>query len=275
MSNLTSPKYPSVKIEARPSHERGQYQNSWLKAFHSFSVPSYQDKRYMRFGSIRIINEDRVAPSNGFGLHPHSEMEIFTYIVSGELEHKDSMGNVEALKRGDVQLTSAGTGIRHSESNSNASHEAHLLQIWAYPSTDKLTPAYYTRHFTDEEKKDTLVRIVAPFNSRGVTSERDGAGPAPVHSPITLYATLISPTKSVTHVFPASVSAEPRKAYVQLPQTSGHNAGEARGARVRLNGGLELSEGDAAFVWGQEGDILEIENVGSELVAEVLVFDIE
>jgi len=274
MYNLTSPRHPSVKIEARPSHERGQYQNNWLKAFHSFSVPSYQDKRYMGFGPVRIINEDRIAPSNGFGFHPHREMEIFSYIVSGELEHKDSMGSLETLKRGDVQLTSTGTGIQHSEFNRHTSNEAHILQIWAHPSIGKLTPAYFTRHFTDEEKKDTLVPIVAPVNSKGVSSEREGTGPAPVQSSLTLYATLISPSKTVTHVFPTPVSSEPRKSYVQIPQTSGHNPGEAQGARVRLNGGLELSEGDAAFAWGQEGDKLEIENVGDK-VAEVLVFDIE
>jgi len=274
MYNSISPKYPSVKIEARPSHERGHADHGWLKTFHTFSFASYGDANYMGFGPLRVINEDRVQASKGFGLHSHREMEIFSYVVSGELEHKDSMGNLEILKRGDVQLTSAGTGIQHSEYNRNRSKQVHFLQIWANPAVSKLAPNYFTRHFTDEEKRDTLLRIVAPVGSEGVSSKREDSGPAPVQSPVTLYATLLSPSKTVTHIFPTPVSSEPRKSYIHVVQTSGYNTGEAKGARVRLNGGLELAEGDGAFAWGREGDKLEVENVGDK-VAEVLVFDIE
>ncbi|KAG8939885.1 hypothetical protein FRC00_013434, partial [Tulasnella sp. 408] len=229
----------------------------------------------MSFGNLRVINEDRVEPTEGFGTHGHREMEIFSYVVSGELEHKDSMGNLEILKRGDIQLTSAGTGIRHSEYNRNNKSGVHFLQIWAEPHTRGLKPKYFTRHFTDEEKTDKLVTVVAPLGSEDVKEEREASGPAPVQSNVTLKSTILSPGKSVEHIFPAPASGETqRKGYVHVIQTSGYNTGAAKGNKVRVNGGLELSEGDGAFAWGAAGDKLQIENVGTT-PAEVLVFDID
>ena len=221
--------------------------HDWLKTFHTFSFASYYDPKYESFGNLRVINEDRVEPTTGFGTHGkpsryshswcfclhayeslgHREMEIFSYIVSGELEHKDSMGNLEILKRGDIQLTSAGTGIRHSEYNRNAKEVVHFLQIWAQPSVNGLTPKYFTRHFTDEEKKDTLVTVVAPIGAEGVTETREGSGPTPVQSPVTLKATILSPGKTVEHTF---TGAE-RKGYVHVIQTSGYNTLAAKGNR--------------------------------------------
>jgi hypothetical protein len=167
-----------------------------------------------------VINEDRVDPNEGFGTHPHREFEIFSYIVKGELEHRDSMGNLEIMKRGDLQMTSAGTGIRHSEYNRHTSKPVHFLQvrflssvrervslsslfrcsrsltlaldscafrqIWALPNESGLKPTYYTRHFTDDEKKAGLVRVVAPVGGKGVSEEREVAGPAPVRLPLSL-----------------------------------------------------------------------------------------
>lgn len=172
------------------------------------------------FGPLRVINEDRVDPNEGFGTHPHREFEIFSYIVKGELEHRDSMGNLEIMKRGDLQMTSAGTGIRHSEYNRHTSKPVHFLQvrflssvrervslsslfrcsrsltlaldscafrqIWALPNESGLKPTYYTRHFTDDEKKAGLVRVVAPVGGKGVSEEREVAGPAPVRLPLSL-----------------------------------------------------------------------------------------
>jgi len=222
-----------------------------------------------------VINEDRVEPSEGFGTHGHREMEIFSYVVRGELEHKDSMGNLEILKRGDVQLTSAGTGIRHSEYNRNDKEQVHFLQIWAQPSKSNLTPKYFTRHFTDEEKTDKLVTVVAPIGDKDVQEVREGSGPAPVQSPVTLKATILNPGKVVEHTFPSPAADQAaRKGYIHVVQTSGYNTGAAKGSRIRVNGGLELAEGDGTFAWGQAGDKLEIESIGST-PAEVLVFDIE
>ncbi|OJT07148.1 Quercetin 2,3-dioxygenase, partial [Trametes pubescens] len=150
-----------MKVIPRRSDERGQADHGWLKTFHTFSFAGYHDPQHEQFGPLRVINEDRVDPKTGFGTHAHREFEIFSYIVNGELEHRDSMGNVEIMKRGDLQMTSAGTGIRHSE-HSHGSKQVHFLQIWSVPSTRGLTPQYFTRHFTDEEKKDQWAHVVAP-----------------------------------------------------------------------------------------------------------------
>jgi hypothetical protein len=274
VNNTLSPKHPNVKFELRPSQERGNADHGWLKTFHTFSFANYYDGKYDSFGALRVINEDRVKPSTGFGTHSHSEFEIFSYVVAGELEHKDSMGNLEILKRGDLQMTSAGTGIRHSEKCAG-NKPVHFLQIWAKPQTGRLPPKYYTRHFTDDEKRDKLVRIVAPSGADGVSDEREGSGPAPVHAQLSLYATLLSKEKTVTHAFGKPVNGSaPRKAFVQVIQTSGYNPSTATGSRVRLNGGLELGEGDGTFAWAKEGEKIDIENIGDK-TAEVLVFDIE
>lgn len=166
----------------------------------------------------------------------HREMEIFSYVVSGELEHKDSMGNVEVLRRGDIQHTSAGTGIRHSEYNKpGATTPVHFIQIWAMPNTQNLEPKYFARHFTDEEKTDKLVTVVAPVGDEGVVHEREAQGPAPVMSNLSLKATIISPGKSVEHVFPAPAEGTPaRKGYIHVVQTSGYNTLQAKGNRKLL-----------------------------------------
>jgi len=261
-----------AKLTLRPSVERGHADHGWLKTFHTFSFASYQDGDHEKFGTLRVINEDRVAPRTGFGTHSHREFEIFSYIVNGELQHNDSMGNVEVLKRGDLQLTSAGTGISHSE-KAHGNQEVHFLQIWSLPSKSKLAPAYFTRHFTDEEKKDTWVRVVAPVGADGVSSKREDSGPTPVQSPLTLYSTLLSPSKSLTHTIPTGVS----KGYIHVIQTSGYNPEASKGAEVKVSGdGVEqiLKEGDGAYLYTSAGKELKVENVGGG-VAEVLLFDLE
>ncbi|KZS94552.1 pirin domain-containing protein [Sistotremastrum niveocremeum HHB9708] len=256
-----------IQFVVRPSEDRGGDNHGWLKTFHTFSFAGYQDPKWSSFGSLRVLNEDRVEPKTGFGTHSHKEFEIFSYLVSGELEHKDSMGNTEVLKRGDLQMTSAGTGIRHSE-HSHGGKQVHFLQIWSVPSTRGLTPKYFTRHFTDQEKQDKLVRIVAPIGAPGVTEAREAEGPAPVHSPLTLFATIISPSKSVVHTLGS------KKVHIHVVQTSGYNTGKSSGASIRLNGSTSISEGDAVFGTGEPGDKIEIENTG-DIPAEVLVFDLD
>jgi len=256
----------------RPSKERGNADHGWLKTFHTFSFATYQSAEHDQLGSLRVLNEDRVAPKTGFGTHSHKEFEIFSYVVNGELEHQDSMGNSEVLKRGDLQMTSAGTGIRHSE-KCHGSKEVHFLQIWATPSERGLPPKYYTRHFSDDEKHNKWAHIVAPATANGVSQERDGVdGPAPVHAPLSVYASLISPTTALNH------SAEHDKAYVHVIQTSGYNAGVGNGAHVKVSvdeDTVELREGDGVYVTGLLGRNLIVENVGDNTIAEVVLFDVE
>ena len=269
----------------------------------------YYDPRFSKWGSLRVINEDRVEPYEGwvqclspppghYSLHlalvltltvnskssatlstansNSEEPSLFHFLQSltVDLSSRDSMGNVEVLKRGDLQLTSAGTGIRHSEKTYGSS-PVHFLQIWSLPQGSGLAPKYFTRHFTDAEKTDRLVTIVAPVGSEGASEEREGDGPAPVQSPLYLYATLLSKGASVTHKLRHSdISPGQRKAYVHVIQTSGYNTGKAKGNRVLLNSGLELAEGDGAFAIGEGGQPIEIKNVGDN-TAEVLLFDLD
>ncbi|KAF8215107.1 RmlC-like cupin domain-containing protein [Mycena galopus ATCC 62051] len=261
-----------VKIVPRPSQERGNADHEWLKSFHTFSFASYQNRTHSQFGALRVINEDRVAPRTGFGTHSHREFEIFSYVVAGQLEHKDSMGNTEILKQGDVQLTSAGTGISHSE-KAHGSKEVHFLQIWSLPSVSRLQPKYFTRHFSDAEKRDVWARIVAPVDAEGVEKDsREGAGPDPVQSPLTLYATLLTGGKSLKQTIKGS------KGYIHVVQTSGYNTRAATGATIKVIGApgveVELKEGDGAYLHFDNGGELTVENVG-EKTAEVLLFDLE
>lgn len=179
------------------------------------------------------------------------------------------MGNIEVLKRGDLQLTSAGTGISHSE-KTHGSRDVHFLQIWTTPSRSGLMPKYFTRHFTEGEKRDKLVRVVAPMGSAGVSAARETSGPAPVNSPVTLSATILSNGRSVTHRAPKASA----KMYVHVIQTSGYNPKAASGATIEI-AGTQLREGDGAFIYAmQEGDEIQLDNVGAK-DAEVLVFDVE
>jgi redox-sensitive bicupin YhaK (pirin superfamily) len=239
-------------------------------------------------------------------------MEIFSYIVSGELEHQDSMGNLEIMKRGDIQVRP----IESKETNwfwlifrtfppairwLRRARVSRILNITEIKSSRRITfrygwiPArdvwhqnttlgqgtpllltahgwYVHSHFTDEEKKNTLRQIVAPLGATSVVDEREGTGPAPIHAGVSVFASILSPSAVVTQAYPAN-SVE-RKAYIHVVQTSGYNTGPATGARVKVNGGLELGEGDGAFATGEDGDKIEIENVGDK-PAEFLLFNIE
>ncbi|KAJ4493574.1 RmlC-like cupin domain-containing protein [Lentinula edodes] len=260
-----------IKVVPRFSQDRGHADHDWLKTFHTFSFAMYQDFNHEKYGSLRVINEDRVAARTGFGTHSHREFEIFSYVVDGELEHKDSMGNIEVLKRGDVQLTSAGTGISHSE-KAHGNNPVHFLQIWSLPSVSRLQPKYFTRHFSDEEKRDAWVRVVANANAEGVQKDlregsKQGEGPAPVQSPLTMYATLLNPGKRV------SQGMKGLKGYVHVVMRSGYNEGPADGATIRVSG-QTLREGDGAYLQVPSDSDVVVENVGDR-VAEVILFDIE
>lgn len=227
----------------RRSSERGYADHGWLKSFHTFSFADYYDPQHMGFRSLRVINEDRVEPGRGFGTHSHRDMEIISYVLGGELEHRDSMGNGSTIRPGDVQRMSAGTGVAHSEFNPSPESPVHFLQIWILPARRGQKPSYEQKGFSQAERQDTLRLIASPDG-------RDGS--VTVHQDVSLYAALLAPDKTVRHT-PASG----RHAYVHV----------ARGT-VTLNG-TELKAGDAAALSAPET----VELTGRE-AAEVLVFDL-
>jgi quercetin 2,3-dioxygenase len=153
--------------EVRRSNERGFADHGWLKSFHSFSFADYFDPEHIEFGPLRVINEDRVAPGQGFGTHGHRDMEIISYVLSGELAHKDSMGNGSTIRPGDVQRMSAGSGVRHSEFNPSDSDPVHFLQIWIQPDVQRIEPSYEEKRFSSDEKRGRLRLIASPDRADG------------------------------------------------------------------------------------------------------------
>ena len=227
----------------RPSAERGYADHGWLKSFHSFSFAGYYDPEHMGFGNLRVINEDRIAPGTGFGTHGHKDMEIISYVLSGELAHKDNMGNVKGIPPGDVQRMSAGTGVQHSEFNHAPGQPTHFFQIWIQPNVTGIPPSYEQKTFPQQEKRGQL-RLVA---------SSDGAeGSVTVHADARLYAGLLDGAETAT------LALDPRrKTYVHL----------VRG-ELEVNG-QRLSKGDAALMEAQTNLQL---RAGRD--AEVLVFDL-
>src|SRR4029079_11989399 len=154
-------------ITIRKSRERGHFDHGWLNTYHTFSFDQYYDPRYMGFRSLRVINEDFVAPGRGFPTHGHRDMEIVTYILEGALEHRDSMGSGSIIRRGDAQRMSARNGVTHSEANPSPDEPVHLLQIWIFPSEQDMQPEYEEKKFSDDEKRNKLRLIVSPDGSDG------------------------------------------------------------------------------------------------------------
>ena len=171
------------------SESRGSADHGWLKAKHTFSFAEYRDPARVRFGKLRVINEDRIAPGQGFGTHPHKDMEIVTYVISGAIEHKDSMGNGTVIPAGDVQRMTAGTGVLHSEFNHSQDEELHLLQIWIFPEENDLEPGYEQTAFPREAKLNRLCLI----------GSRDGReGSVTIHQDVDLYSSVLESGKQVT-----------------------------------------------------------------------------
>ena len=230
-------------IQVRKSGERGFADRGWLRSFHSFSFADYYDPKRMGYGALRVINEDRVKPGMGFGTHGHRDMEIISYVLEGELEHKDSMGNGSVIRPGDVQRMSAGSGVRHSEFNPSKSDLVHFLQIWIEPSVTGIAPVYEETRGRAPEKRGRL-RLLA---------SNDGAeGSVTIHQDARLYAALIDGAESARHALAAG-----RRAYMHV----------ARGT-VRVNG-EKLGAGDALEAANVNEIVLE---QGEQ--AEVLLFDL-
>jgi redox-sensitive bicupin YhaK (pirin superfamily) len=234
-------------ITIRKSTERGHANHGWLDTYHTFSFDSYFDPKNMGFRSLRVINEDRVAPANGFGTHGHNDMEIITYVLEGALEHKDSMGNVGVIRPGEVQRMSAGTGVRHSEYNHSKTDPVHLLQIWIMPASRGIKPSYEQKNFSVEDRRNTLKQIA------GSDAGKNGNGTVKVHQDVSLYSAILQPNETVKYDL-----APQRYAWLQV----------ARGS-VDVNG-LELHAGDGAAV--EKESALQI--TGKQKDTELLLFDL-
>ena len=227
----------------RKSQERGYADHGWLKSYHSFSFAGYYDPRYMGFGNLRVINEDRIAPGTGFGSHGHRDMEIISYVLEGALSHKDSMGNETPILPGEVQRMSAGSGVVHSEQNFAKEHSTHFLQIWLLPARSGIEPGYAQKTFSEAQKRGRLCLVASP----------DGAeGSVPMNADARMYAGLFEGAEAADVALPAG-----RKTYVHL----------VRG-ELEVNG-QKLTSGDALLAENERSLRME-----SQQAAELLVFDL-
>ena len=230
-------------MRIRRSQDRGHANRGWLDSYHSFSFGNYYDANWMGFSVLRVINEDVIAPAQGFGTHSHNNMEIITYVLQGELAHKDSMGNLETIKHGHVQRMTAGTGVSHSEFNASESESVHLLQIWIVPNQQNLMPSYEDGFFTDAQKQNQWCMLA---------SENSEAGSLKVHQDMTLLASKLDERKTLKYIL-----KEGRSAYLQVASGNLQIAGE------------QLNAGDAAMFDAAETiEMLAINR------AEILLFDL-
>jgi redox-sensitive bicupin YhaK (pirin superfamily) len=225
-----------MNVQVRRSGERGFFDHGWLKTYHSFSFADYRDPKWMGFRSLRVINEDWVAPGEGFPTHSHRDMEIITYVLKGVLAHKDSMGNASEIKPGEVQRMSAGTGVTHSEYNHMSLAPVHLLQIWIMPERRGLTPGYEQKAFPIEGKRNTLRLVASPDAA---------AGSVKVHQDVRLYDTRLDAGQAVTHTVRSG-----RAAWVQMISGSlragGVTAAAGDGLHTETAGELRLEAGETA-----------------------------
>jgi quercetin 2,3-dioxygenase len=230
-------------IEIRRGQERGHANHGWLDSFHSFSFASYYDPAHMGFGPLRVINEDRVAPGQGFGTHSHRDMEIISYVLEGGLSHKDSIGNGSTIRPGDVQRMSAGTGVAHSEFNASREQPVHFLQIWIEPNVRGVKPSYEEKRFDEASKRGRLRLIASPDGREGSVT---------IHQDAFVYAALLDGDEAVEHTPGAG-----RRTYVHV----------VRG-EVAVNGEA-LAHGDALKISGERSIRLD-----RGRGAEVLLFDL-
>lgn len=230
-------------IRTRKAADRGHFNHGWLDTYHTFSFADYHDPSHTHFRALRVMNEDRVAPGQGFGTHPHRDMEIVTYVLSGALEHKDSMGNGEVLRPGEFQRMSAGTGITHSEFNPSFTEPVHLYQIWLFPERKGIEPSYEQQRFPDKERHNRLRLVAAPDAADGSLL---------IHQDARIYLGSLDVNRQVEHQFDAG-----RHAWLQV----------LRGD-ITVNG-TPLSAGDGAAVSNETQIAIE-----AAAPAEVMLFDL-
>lgn len=231
-------------ITLRKAQDRGRFDHGWLNTAHTFSFSDYYDPRYMGFRDLRVINEDRVQPGQGFNTHPHQDMEILSYVLDGALEHHDSMGNGSVIKAGDVQRMSAGTGVLHSEFNHSKKEQVHFLQIWIVPGEMGLPPSYEQKSFSEEDRKGKLHLIAGP--------DGDTEHAVTIHQDIRLYTGSLGSADEVNHTL-----AEGRHAWIQVTK-----------GELTLNGST-LHEGDGAAV-SEETRL----KLNGQSASEFLLFDL-
>ena len=230
-------------ITIRKSEERGHFDHGWLDTYHTFSFDQYYDPAQVHFRTLRVINEDRVAAAHGFPTHSHRDMEIITYILSGALEHRDSMGNGSVIRPGDVQRMTAGTGVSHSEFNPSRSEECHLLQIWITPNARNLTPGYEQKFFAAGEREGRLCLIASAATEEGAVK---------INQDARIYAALLEAGQSITHQLDAD-----RYAWLQLAR----GGLELNGEKLRPGDGAAMSKESRAEISAAED-------------AEFLLFDL-
>lgn len=231
-------------ITIRHRDERGAADFGWLDSKHTFSFGNYYDPNHMGFSDLRVINEDKVIPAQGFGTHGHRDMEIISYVLSGELSHKDSMGNGSVIRPGEVQRMSAGTGVRHSEFNASATNPVHFLQIWIMPESKGLEPSYESKNFSPEQRQGRLKLVGSPDG-------RDGS--VTIHQDVNLYLASLKEGDQLNHKIEDS-----RRVWVQVTQ-----------GEITLNNQL-LQAGDGAAIT----DETEIVISGNNPDSEILLFDL-
>jgi redox-sensitive bicupin YhaK (pirin superfamily) len=224
-------------ITIRKSSERGHFDHGWLDTYHTFSFADYHDPEQMGFGPLRVINEDRILPGTGFGTHGHRDMEIVTVVLDGSLGHQDSMGNGSAIRPGEVQRMSAGTGVMHSEKNASDSEWVHLLQIWILPERRNITPGYEQKKFEDSERTNQL-RLVASPDAR--------EGSVKIHQDVSLYSTILTAGNRVTHTF-----APNRYGWIQVATGDV----DVNGHKLSAGDGAAISEESAVTIAG-DGQVL-------------------
>jgi len=225
-------------LELRPAAERGIANFGWLYSQHTFSFGSYHDPEQIGFSDLLVINDDRVAAGQGFGTHPHRDMEIFSYVLEGALEHKDSMGVGSVIRSGDVQMMSAGTGIRHSEYNASDEELVHFLQIWIVPDREGVTPRYQQQNFPADDKRGRLRLIISPDGADGSLS---------VYQDARVYAGLFDGAEQHRITLPAG-----RHAYIHVARgaltVNGQRLSAGDGARLRKVEEIDFSQGEHAEV---------------------------
>lgn len=225
-------------LTIRKSDERGHFDHGWLNTYHTFSFDQYYDPHYMGFRSLRVINEDFVAPGRGFPMHGHRDMEIITFILEGGLKHEDSMGNGSVIRPGDVQRMTAGTGVRHSEKNASNTERVHLLQIWILPNAEGLPPGYEQKAFTEDERRGQM-RLIASSDGR--------EGSVRLNQDVNLFASILDAGQEIERAMDPA-----RYGWIQVARGSlsvnGENAGQGDGVVVAAESNLKIKAQEDAEI---------------------------